>query len=320
MRKLLETGVRHFRWIALSLVLVPLVVGVLGVYVLRSYEAIATVWVEPSSTAASSDPTGSKSPADVYASALQQLLLTRAFREEVLSGVVARTGLVVPTPEQHEAWLKIIGSSIKATTRGANLIEIRYRSTNSVVAIGTVAALLDSFQTEMIGMQKQAATREASLYQEQVQQARNDVTLAEQKVASLPPTAPAITRSQAELELSARRDMLQALEERQNTAYSQGVADVISVPGSLQVIDAPRIDGPARASLVDLALAVIGALLVTIAVDLGVVAILAYSDRRVHTASDLATVTDAPVAELPYFAALERGDRFQRLRQRLLHE
>ncbi len=319
-RRVLETAFRNLRWLALSLVLVPLAAAILTAFVFRSYEATATVWVEASSAITSSDPTGSKTPADLYVSTLQQLLLTRAFREDVLRGVATRAHIAIPPSQQHDAWLKHIGNGIKATARGANLIEIRYRHANPAIATDTISAVLASFQTTITDLQTQAAAREARSYQDELQKARNDVAEAQQRISTLPPTAPAAVRSQAELDLADRRSLLTGLEDRRTSAFSEAVGNLVSIPGSLQVIDPPRIDSPAGASLLDLALAVTCALLLTMAADLGVILFLTFSDRTIRTASDLAPLVNAPVAELPRLASLENTVRYPRLRQRLLHE
>lgn len=316
MRRFLEAWARYLKWFVLSLVIVPLFVGVGGHYLLRSYEATASIWVEASS--ASIDPTGIKTPAGLYVDQLQQLLLTRAFREEVLGGLIAHTGLIVQTPDQHEAMLVLIGTGTKVTARGANLFDVSVRNHDAPLATGTVAAVVEAFQAETVSLKEQATRRETSLYENQVQQARDDVVAAQNRLSVLRPSVPAAAQVQATQELQTRQDLLKALEDRQAEAYGQNAADLASAPSTLQVIDAPQVKGQAKTDWVDLALAVIGALVVTFAVDLGVITVLTLSDRSVHTAADLGSLTDAPVAEMPRVHALRDGNQLEWLPRRML--
>ena len=316
MNKLLQTWLRNLPWFVLSVILVPTLVGVLTSIYFRTYDATASLWVE-SQASATVDPSSSKTIADVYAGNLTQLLLTTSFRRQILDDLKAHDGVATGTSDLQDAWLKKIGSGVKVTTRGSNLIEIHFRDANSTIATAVVAAVVNDFQQRTLQIKKNATIQTVSEYEKQIRLIRDDVASAQRRLNALPPNTPDSVRAELTLDIQSNQDLLKAIEDRQNQTYSQNIADLVSVPGTLQVIDAPHTDPRNRTNLADLALAVIATLVITLTFDVGVIAVLTVVDERVHRAADLAAFSELPIVEVQRVHTVRPGDRWPALRRRL---
>jgi uncharacterized protein involved in exopolysaccharide biosynthesis len=297
MRRLLETWAGHFRWFVLALAMVCALTVLVGYRYLRTYDAQAALWVD-SPAPTSSDP-AQKGPAELYGGAFQQLLQTRSFREAVLKGVAARNGLSTSDPAEHEAMLSQIGRDIKVTASGANLIQISSRERDPGLALAMVAAAVDEFQKQSMGLRQDAAQRVLALYEARITQAQSEVAAAQQRLSALPASAGAGPRAQLAAEIQTQQDLLKMLQDQHNQALARSIADGIVTPGMLQVLDSPHLPLRSSTDLATVALLAAAALLATLTVSLGATALLTARDHSIRTTADVAALTAVPVVGMP---------------------
>jgi len=174
--------------------------------------------------------------------------------------------------------LEQVRTGTKVAAAGSNLIDIRFRDKDPSTASLIGGVVVDEFQSKAIQLKRDASLRVVSLYQDQVDQISGNVNRS--SVASaLAPTTAAGQPTTAAVDVQSRLDLLKALQDRRNAAYSQSVADLVAIPASIHVIDAPHVDDQSKTNWLDVALAVIGTLFVVIAIDAGVIAILSLLER-----------------------------------------
>lgn len=317
-RRVLETWARNLKWVVLTLVLVPAVAAVLGYYLLRSYEATTAIWVDLPSISSLRESSGSKTVADIYAGRLEQLLLTRRFREHVLNGVEANWGLVFVGPEAREVMLQRIGKGTKVTTRGANLIEIRYRDSSPEMATAIVAEVIQSFQQEAMDLKKSSASLVSTLYQVEVQRAREALAAAERGLPMGSGLGMEALPTSDALAIEVRRDLLRVLEEQRDEAYGSSITEMVAVPATLQIIDASHVPPRAPVNQLEMALLVISSAMVTFIVDMFVVTILTACDQSVRSAADVGAITGALVVEMARVCILSTDEKHPASARQLL--
>jgi len=303
MRRYLETVVHRLPWVVAALIIVPLIVGVLSNYLLGTYQATALIWVESAASPATSGPGSSTATADVYAGRMRQLLMTRAFRDSAVAGEIAGGGASLPGQVQHDALVGQIGS-VDVVSRGANLIDVESRSRNPTLALTTVSSVVEAFQSNTVATRQEAVDQAPSLFQQQVQQAQDNVVSLQSRLAALPTAASADQRARLTLELGEESDLLKALEDRRTTAFADSATRLADASIALRVIDPAQVDSQPKVSPVDLAMSVIGAFLVSVVLSLIVIGILSRIDRSVRTAADVRALTSVPVVTTPRVLAL----------------
>jgi hypothetical protein len=309
MNRFSATLLRNLSWVVVSIVVVPLVAAAIGHSLFKTYTATAAVWVDGPSTASSTTPGSTNPPSATYAATLSELLSTRAFQQEVLDQLVANKAVSVSGPAAQQALLDQIGAGVSVSSNGDNLVDLSFKDAHADFAVSVVAAVLSAGHQETTALRTQAISRAATLYQQQVQQAQNGVEVAQQRLDALGPEAPAAVRQQAATDLQVQQDLLKSLQAQQGATYTQSVTEAIGGPSMLRVIDAPQVDGGAKTTWVDVALAAIAALLVVVLVDLLLLTLLMLGDHVVHNAADLAPLVPVPVLDLAAVRPTPEGGR-----------
>ena len=315
MRRYLETLIHRLPWVVAALIVVPLIVGLLSNRLLGTFQASGLLWVESAASPATFEGPGSTTPADRYADTLRQLLMTRAFRDSVVAGVIAREGASVSGQAQRGALLEQVGS-VEVVSRGANLIDVESRSRNPTLALSTVSSVVEAFQSNAVAIRKEAADQATTLYQQQIQQAQDNVVALQSRLSVLPPDATADQRASLTLALGEESDLLKALEDRRTTTVADSATRLADASIALHVVDPAQVDSQAKASTVDLVLAVFGALLATVVLNAAVIGMLSRFDRSVRTAADVRALTSVPVVTTPRVLA-RHHDGWPRLARRV---
>ncbi len=298
MRRYLDTCLRNVIWIGLSVILVPIAVALVSRQLTKSFDATSEIWVDAPVAAPSSDPTATKTAADAYTSIFQELLVTRSFRAEIADGVSKKLGRPLPTDAAYEAFLTRIQSGTKISSAGPNLVQVDYKDPDANVAVATAAVAVDTFQTEVLRLKQDAASQRVTLYQQQIDQVRHSLTASDIQ-SILGGSASATPTSVSDVDLASQLDLLKSLEDRRNTALGDSIDQTVAVPATLHVIDVPHVDSSAKTNWAMVALAGVAGLVLTLAVDLAVIAILTVTDRTVHGVSDVTPLTGVPVHGLP---------------------
>src|SRR6185437_14261253 len=137
---------------------------------------------------------------------MRQLLMTRAFRDSAVAGEIAGGGASLPGQVQHDALVGQIGS-VDVVSRGANLIDVESRSRNPTLALTTVISVVEAFLSNTVATLQEAVDQAPSLFQQQVQQAQDNVVSLQSRLAALPTAASADQRARLTLELGEESDL-----------------------------------------------------------------------------------------------------------------
>lgn len=296
MRRYVETLLQYLPWVVVALIVVPAVIGILAPRLLGTYQATASIWVEPSPSTA--PPANVAGPAGQYADRLRQFLTTRSFREDILARIHARQGSSNQPPSESDALLSQI-AAVEVVTRGNNLIEVEFRGKDPNTALAVVSATIDTFQGQAADASKTAVEQSFALYEQQVQQAESDVASAQSRMSSLPPTASAAERTQLTMDLAARADLLKALEERRTTALTDSMERSVTLPAVIRIVDEPRVDTQRMLSGAERTVVVVAAFVLTLAISLVAMAILTRRDQSVRTPADIRALTPVPIVTTP---------------------
>jgi hypothetical protein len=226
----------------------------------KTYKAGASLWVDTSVTQASSLQETNPSlvtPAAQAQQLLAELLATRQFRTEVahrgpLSKYLARhpsqgfgpTALLKRLRGQasvnDQAFAALDAKHVFAAAAGPQVLTLEYHGPSSVVAVGTVKALIKTFDARRKGF-------EVSRQQRAVEHYKSQMDAASKAIADLQARIP--TASAADLPgLQQGERIAQTRLRRASRGYNQAMLSLAAARtqgNAYQVIDAPTLPAPA---------------------------------------------------------------------------
>lgn len=323
MRRTLEIFFRHLLLLLIPLVLFP-ITGVAIAYNLvpRTYQTTASLWALHRYQVIS--PTGPESdlsatPAETQATALTELLQTRAFALSVAQGIdlaptLGLSDSVLNDPQQLQSALASeIAKNVAVASQGYNLFTISYTNRNPQIAQQVLESVIQNYGSQSLSLSTAEGQNLLQNYQAQLQQAQqqqNQAITAQERYA-----AAHRNLTQAQLAVDPQYQQLddatkQAEANVQNiqneiNAIQQSIAANNGGPSTLfQVVDAPRVPIlPVSRTKNYLTSGGIGAGIALLA-DILYLVILVRRDRSIYTAYDLQDILSLPVLiQLPTLAA-----------------
>lgn len=190
LKKTLEVIFGHLRQLFALLVL-PVVISLAIVYVMpRSYQATATLWALRryeivGATGPESDLLSS--PSSTQATALQELLQTRAFALAVANEANLASTLpasVRTNPQaRDDALYADISKNVVVTDQGYNLFTIAYTSKDASIVKGVVQAVITNYGLQSAGYSVAEGQKLLQAYQSQLTTAKQNAASAAQAAA-----------------------------------------------------------------------------------------------------------------------------------------
>lgn len=259
MRRTLELIFRHPLQLLALIALLP-AIGIAVVYVMvpRTYQSTASLWALQryfviGSTGPESDLLST--PAQTQATALTELLQTRAFVDSVVKGIDLASALgldsaVLNDPQLLEEDLfNEISKHVVVTPSAYNLFEISYANRNPQIAQQIVASVISRYGTQGLALSVVEGQNLLGSYQTQLATAQKDLNSAVSSETQYARAHPGLNQAQLATDpqyalLDAQRVQAQAtVQNLQNTINT--IQQSISTQGTqvetlFQVIDTPQ--------------------------------------------------------------------------------
>ena len=315
MRRTLEAIFRHFLKILIPFVCLP-IIGAALVYFLvpRTYQSTASVWALQryfviGATGLESDLTSS--PAETQATALNELLQTRAFALEVAEKTNLEASLDLSGDPNSDSYIQDalyndISRSVFAVPSAYSLYQISYTNRNPQVAQQVVQAVITYFGSQSLALSVAEGQNLLGSYKAQLADAEKTAdaaVTAESKYVQAHQNAKQINDPQYTL-LDAKRTQAQANVQGLQSVIDQ-IEQSINVQGSsvnslFQVIDPPSLpDRPTSRTKGYILGGGVGVALALLACATFLV-ILVRRDRGLYSAADLRNVVQYDVVlQLP---------------------
>jgi hypothetical protein len=313
-RRTLEAIFRHPLQLLALIVLLP-IIGVAVAYILvpRTYQSTASLWALQryfviGSTGPESDLLST--PAQTQATALTELLQTRAFVDSVVKGIDLASTLnlgadVLNNPQLLEQTLFTeISKHVVITPSAYDLFEISYINRNPHIAQQIVASIIANYGTQGLGLSISEGQNLLGSYKTQLanaQQDLNDAVTAETRYVH---TRPNLTPNQLTSDpqyalLDAQRVQAQAkVQNLQNTinTIQQSISTQGTQAGTLfQVIDAPQVPYQPASRTKDYLVGGGIGLVVALLACIMYLVIVVRRDRGVYSAADLQDLVAFPI-------------------------
>jgi uncharacterized protein involved in exopolysaccharide biosynthesis len=174
--KLLEAFFRHKLLLLAPPILLPLVLGPLGLVLTPPYyESVAGIWTErPAYLLPNDAATNYISPAQTQTTRMTELLHTRSFELDV----ARRTPLapLVGSPRGETAIDQILTRGLALSPRGNNLLVISFRADTADLSYKVVDAVLQAFRDKASTDQMDQATLAISFYEGRLRDAQDQYT------------------------------------------------------------------------------------------------------------------------------------------------
>ncbi len=314
MRRTLEVIFRHPLQLLMIIISLP-ILGVAVAYVIvpRTYQSTASVWALQryfviGATGLESDITSS--PALTQATALNELLQTRAFALEIaqhtnLAASLGLSGNATSDAQVQNALYNDISKHVLAIPSAYSLYEISYTNHYPQVAQQVLQAVITNFGSQSLKLSVAEGQNLLGNFQTQLasaQKVANSIVSAESKYIAAHPDLKLATDPEYQL-LDAQRVQAQKnIQDLQSTVDQ--IQQSIKIQGSnvnslFQVVDAPQPAQRLSRTKDYLVGGVIGLVLAILACSIFLV-VLVRRDRGVYSAFDLKDVVQFPVVlQLP---------------------
>lgn len=322
-RRNLEIVFRHFFRLLIPIVLFP-IIGLAIAYTLipKTYQATASLWALHRYQVIS--PTGPESdlsatPAETQATALAELLQTRAFALSVVQGIslaptLRLSATVLSDPQQlQDALFNEIAKNVAVTPQGYNLFTISYTNRNPQIAQQVLQAVIQNYGARSLSLSTAEGQNLLQNYQTQLQQAQeqqSQAIVAEQRYAAdhrnLTPAELAADPQYQQLDAVTKQAEanVQNIQNAINTIQQSMGANGSGASTLFQIVDAPRTPIlPVSRTKNYLTSGGIGVGIALLA-DIIYLVILARRDRSIYSAYDLQDLVSLPVLiQLPTFVS-----------------
>ena len=332
MQRVLE--ILFSRWLQLiALLVVPLVIA-LGIVLIqpRQYEASATIWAlrryeVVGATGAESDL--NSTPAETQATAITEILQTKTFALAIAHQAnLASTYSASARSNQDQldsAMFDDLSAHVTATAVGGYIVSVTYDNKNPAIAKAVVKAVINEYGTSAAAFATSESKQLLLIYEEQLQQAKDDSNQATAAATYLRehPNAAADKDPQYEALATSATNALGNVTQIQGQIDTlNNTIETIGVGSNtlFTVVDQPATGAsPISRSKLLIEGAAIGAVVGLLACIIFIV-IMMRRDRTIYSVADLQKITEAPVLlQIPHMPprilaqtvdGLESGERF----------
>jgi len=311
MRRFVAAFFRHPFVLILPAILVPLIV----VFVVRSfassYQSAATVYVPQVPATANLGSAGAfTTPAQWLQSDMTQYILSEpSFLTRVANETDMPKTYAKGTPDVDGLMSARITAGIKVTANGRNFVLIQYSDSDPHIAAQVIKALLQEYITESL-QNAQATLGDRIAAANQAIQDDSDALASDSAkkndyVQSHPNLDLSNDAVYAQLNLQYQNDLLQLQADQQRLQALTGKdAQTNLVP--FNITDEPTVPTTPVVKSKTTITAIIGGVALGLGISLGLIGLLAMTDRRVHSRDDLMDAMPIAILEvIPRLRGLE---------------
>jgi uncharacterized protein involved in exopolysaccharide biosynthesis len=315
MSKYFELLFRHRLRFLTLFILLPAVAASAVILLYPHQVASSTLWVDsptyfeisPSATGWNQYLTPSQNTVD----ALNQLMATNSFYRTL--GERMDAAHAFNSPDEQKAILGAVSSDLKAVATGSHLVLLTYTCPRKAVCVAMLSNTVDIYRDWLAARQQAQASIALTFYAGQLTDSQTKLQADQTALANYFTAHPGVkltdTSTNAELDqlyrtVTADRNSVTSLQSRLDSLKLTDAAAVQIDNTVLNVIDPPRIISSSLGALPTKQLAlVVGACLL---VGVAVLAVMAWSDRRVRDPKDLQARLHIPVvAAIPDLASVK---------------
>src|SRR5579884_88259 len=316
MRRTLEVFFRYPLRFLIFLVVLPMVgVAVIYVMVPRTYQTTASLWAFHryaviGATGPEADLTST--PAQTQATALSELLQTRAFVDTVVKGIDLAPTLnldstTTDNPQLLEdALFNDLSKNVVVTPQAYNLFAVSYTNANPYIARQVVASIISQYGAQSLDLSIAEGRNLLASYQQQLataQKSANDAAAAEASYVSAHPTSQLANDPQlANLDATRVQAQLtvQNIQATINTIEQSIGAQGTNVSSLFQVLDPPQLPDRPVSRLKSYLLGGGAGLALALLADTLFLVILVRRDHTIYSAVELQHIIAPPVVmQLP---------------------
>jgi uncharacterized protein involved in exopolysaccharide biosynthesis len=315
-----EALFRHLKSILLVLVVLPVIGLSIALVLPRSYQAEATLWALQRYAVIGATGTESNllaTPAETQATALTELLQTRAFALDVAKSTTLASTLPLNVradqQQSDDALYAEISKHVVVGAQGYNLFVITYINTRATIAQQVVAAVIKEFGLQSTGFSAIEGQRLLIAYQSQLPTAQKGLDAAVQAETQYTTAHP--SESRADLANDPRYAVLHAQTQQAQATLLDLQTKIAKVQSDISVqtggdalykiVDAPQVPERPMSRMKTFLMAGGGGLALALIACAIYLALLVRRDRALYTPLDIKRVAALPVlAQMP---AVARG-------------
>jgi uncharacterized protein involved in exopolysaccharide biosynthesis len=315
MSKYVEILFRHrLRFVALF-VAFPMVVGTAVILLFPHDAASASLWVDnPTYLEVSPSANGWNqylTPSQNTIDALNQLMGTHAFYKTLADRLDAES--TFSSASERSSVLSTFGADFKATASGSHLVVMNYVCPRPAVCVGVLNNTIEIYRDWLAARQQSQAKVALDFYTGQLSGAKsklqNDETAFANYLTAHPSARVTDTAINPELDslyrtVTSDRSAVNSLQSKLDALQLTDAAAVQINNTVLNVIDAPRITTSRLGALPRKQLAIAEAICAAVAI--GVLAVMAWSDRTVRDPKEIQSRLQIPVvATIPDLSSVK---------------
>ena len=322
-KRALEAIFRHPLQLLLLIVFLPIVgVAVAYVVVPRTCQSTASLWALQryfviGSTGPESDLLST--PAETQATALTELLQTRAFVDAVVKGIdlaptLGLDSTVMNNPQLlEESLFNEISKHTVITPSAYDLFEISYVNRNPYVAQKVVAAIINNYGTQGLGLSIAEGRNLLESYQTQLAEAQKNLNQAVSTETAYARAHPTLTQAQLANDPQYALLDTQRLQDQTTVQNLHGTINTIqqailtqgTQSGTLfQVIDAPQVPYQPISRTKNYLIGAGAGLVVALLVCVIYLVVVVRRDHGVYSADDIQDVVSFPIImQVPNFTS-----------------
>lgn len=302
MRRFVAAFFRHPFLLVLPAIVIPLIV----VFVVRSfasnYTSQATVVITYNFVSVPSGDSPYNSAAVNLEAHLNESLKVHTFVVKVAMDSDMFQSYAKGTADVQDLVYTRITTGLSISTEGANTLLISYSDPNPQLAAKVITVFLNDYQQERVAGLQQSASQDLQYEEEQLSEDQATLASADQArkayLAQNPNADPTTDATYAQLE-SAYTQALQNVNTDQGIIEKiNGRAGVLTTLTTFEIADPPLVPTAPTVKSKTTLTAIIGGVALGLGISLGLIGLLAVTDRRIHSRDDLVDALPVPVLEV----------------------
>jgi capsular polysaccharide biosynthesis protein len=302
MRRFVAAYFRHPFLLVLPAIIIPLIVVFAVRAFASTYTSQATVVITYSFVSVSTGDSPYNTPAQNLQGDLKESLTVHTFVTKVAQDSGMIQTYAKGTADVQSLVYTRITSGLSITVEGTRTLLITYSDPNPQLAAKVITVFLNDYQQQRIANLQQNANEDLAIYEQMLQQDEATLHAADQArqayIQQNPTADPSTDATLAQYEQAYQQALQNVNNDQINIEKISDRSNLAETLTTFTVADPPLVPTAPTVKSKTTITAMIGGVALGLGISLGLIGLLAVTDRRIHSRDDIIEVMPVPVLEV----------------------